>query len=71
VYKGQLVQELLVLQELAAMAPPELQVFKGQPVLVQPALREPPAHKAQQACLVQQVLVPQVLRELARLDLPE
>ena len=50
-YKAPLVQELLVLQELAAMALPGLPAFKGQPVLVQPALREPPAQKAPQACL--------------------
>jgi hypothetical protein len=51
VYKALLVQELLVLPELAAMAQPVLPVLKGQPVLVQPALREPQAYKAPQECL--------------------
>jgi hypothetical protein len=51
VYKEQRVQELLVLPELAAMALPVLPAFKGQPALVQPALMEPRAHKAQLACL--------------------
>jgi hypothetical protein len=51
VYKELRAQELLVLPELAAMALPGLPAFKGQPVLVQPALRELPAHKAQLACL--------------------
>jgi hypothetical protein len=54
VYKALLVQELLVLQGLAAMALPELPALKGQPVLVQPALKGPPAQKAPQACLAQQ-----------------
>jgi hypothetical protein len=51
VYKEQRAQELLVLPELAAMALPELPVLKGQPVLAQPALREPQVYKAPQACL--------------------
>ena len=46
-----MLQAPLVLQGLAAMALPELPVLKGQPVLVQPALKGPPEQKALQACL--------------------
>jgi hypothetical protein len=48
------VLELLVLQVPLAqpvLALPVLLAFKGQPVLVQPALKGPPEQKALQACL--------------------
>jgi hypothetical protein len=64
VYKALLVQELLVLLELAAMALPELLVLKGQPVLAQPALKGQPVQKAPQACLAQLVSALRVLLEL-------
>jgi hypothetical protein len=65
VYKALLVQELLVLPELAAMALPELLVLKGQPVLAQPALREQPVQKAPQACLARLVSALRVLPVLS------